>query len=322
MGTAPHSLYLWSTVLLFVAGTVNVVLFTHDAVRGMSFMFTALQTGDDTAFFKFMTVDRLTVIDQSIDNILSVICKLNAGKDCDSTQFLTLAKETRLPKGAQAFPLTLYLPRLNGSSESVLGLTATIILTVPSSQWKLLTRGEEIAQVYNGSYAGANLLITTLTASRIWWLSRKARESNPDSGAHRLYVRIVAIILESGSLYPIVSFIDIGLSENASKIGVPIRLLPTVTLIAGIAPALMIVRCRVFNALQDRTVRGAGALSTLHFDSNVGVATNPAQTDSQARDIESQSELYYGAAENSMGDSNTHSKDKENAGLSGSPKAL
>ncbi|KAK1230793.1 hypothetical protein PQX77_006107 [Marasmius sp. AFHP31] len=154
-------------------------------------------------------------------------------------------------------------------------------------------------------------------ASRIWWLSRKAREFL-GSGTRSLYMRVLAIIIESGLLYPVSSFVAIGLKQSASEIGVPIELMPTVTLIAGIAPALMIVRCRVFNALQNRTVREAGALSTLQFNSNAGATTNP-QADSQARDVKAQSEL----SSNSVGGSDAHDEEKGmNARLSNSPRAL
>ncbi|KAK1224740.1 hypothetical protein PQX77_012341 [Marasmius sp. AFHP31] len=186
---------------------------------------------------------------------------------------------------------------------------------------ELAVHGAHIKLGYNGAFAGANLLVTVLTASRIWWLSREARECF-GSGTRSLYGRMVAIILESGFLYPAFSFVNLALTQSASEIGAPITLLPTVTLMAGIAPALMIVRCRVFNALQNHTVREAGGLSTLRFNSHAGVATNPAQTDSQARDVEAQSESSSSSAENAMGDSDTRDKEKEDARLSSLPRVL
>ncbi|KAK1222619.1 hypothetical protein PQX77_014525 [Marasmius sp. AFHP31] len=187
--------------------------------------------------------------------------------------------------------------------------------------FKLSIHGYSITLGYYGAFAGANLLVTALTASRIWWLSREARECF-GRGTRNLYGRMVAIILESGFLYPASTFVQLALTQSASKIGVPIDLLPTVTLMAGIAPALMIVRCRVFNALQNHTVREAGALSTLRFNSHAGVATNSAQTDSQARDVVAQFESSSSAAENATGGSDAHDKEKENSRLSNSPRAL
>ncbi|KAK1224813.1 hypothetical protein PQX77_012267 [Marasmius sp. AFHP31] len=177
----------------------------------------------------------------------------------------------------------------------------------------------DIYQVYYGGYAGTNLLITVLTASRIWWLTRGSLSSGT-----RRYRRIVAVILESGLLYPVSSFVVIGLSQSTSDIGTPIALGPTVCLIAGIGPALMIVRCRVFNALQNQSIREPGALSTLQFNSNVGTArTNPAQTDSQVRDVEAQSESSSSAADTPMGDGDAHNEEKGvNMCFSNSSRAL
>ncbi|KAK1215652.1 hypothetical protein PQX77_021716 [Marasmius sp. AFHP31] len=135
--------------------------------------------------------------------------------------------------------------------------------------WKLFTQGVDMIQVYSGAYAAANFLIATIIALRIWWVSRQLTKTL-GGGTQKFYQRIVTIILESGSLYPVSSFVDIGLKNSASKLGFPIDLGPTVALIAGIAPALMIVRSRASNTSQSHSTWGAGALSVLRFDSNTG----------------------------------------------------
>ncbi|KAK1233708.1 hypothetical protein PQX77_003121, partial [Marasmius sp. AFHP31] len=203
----------------------------------------------------------------------------------------------------------------------VIAIIITLIGNLDPDGYNLASHGNSIRIGYNGAFAGANLLVTVCTASRIWRLSREESEFL-SSGTRNLYMRVLAIILESGLLYPVSSFAAIGLNQSASEIGVPIELMPTVPLIAGIAPALMIVRCQIFNALQNRTVREAGTLSTLRFNSNAGVAANP-QTDSQARDVEAQSELSSSEANDPMGDSSTHYKEKGmNACLSNSPRVI
>ncbi|KAK1220967.1 hypothetical protein PQX77_016238 [Marasmius sp. AFHP31] len=73
---------------------------------------------------------------------------------------------------------------------------------------------------------------------------------------------------------------------SATEIGRPLDLLPTVTLIAGIAPALMIVRSRVFEDSHGDT----GALSTMRFDLGNGVVTTSIAghaVDRATRDLES-----------------------------------
>ncbi|KAK1233364.1 hypothetical protein PQX77_003473 [Marasmius sp. AFHP31] len=198
----------------------------------------------------------------------------------------------------------------------VLGLVSIIIEAVGMrdtrnlDNYRLYEHGDDIERVYNGAHAAANLLITILTASRIWRSSREARGSL-DSGVRRLYQRVVAIILESGVLYPILTFVNIALIESASEIGTPIYLFPTVTLIAGIAPTLMIVRCKVFNALQDHSVREAGALTTVQFNVNTGTDSTFDQYGSQVRGLETQvrSEEPVMKGE-SNGDGSNHDEEK------------
>ncbi|KAK1230798.1 hypothetical protein PQX77_006112 [Marasmius sp. AFHP31] len=321
MGTAPHSLYLWLTVLLFVAGTVNVVVFTHDTVRQMSLIFEALQTGDDTGFRKYVTVDRISYADVAMYKLSSVI--------------------------------------LQGVITIIIDLIGKF-----EDSYKLVSLGDSIRLGYNGAFAGANLLVTVLTGKQHfvgafksvlyallkrqeyggfpgkqgnasaealvafmggWWLS--CAYSSTQFAYLDLTPNCLDLLqsLESGFLYPVSSFVHLALKQSASEIGVPIDLLPTVTLIAGIAPALMIVRCRVFDALQNRTVREAGTLTTLQFNSNAGAATTVQadQTESQAGDVEAQSESSSSAADGSAGGSNAHDEEKGmNARLSNSPRVL
>ncbi|KAG7088996.1 hypothetical protein E1B28_012942 [Marasmius oreades] len=56
------------------------------------------------------------------------------------------------------------------------------------------------------------------------------------------YQRTVAIILESGIIYPLILATNVTLFSNQGTIVVVVDLEPTVVLLAGIAPALIIVR--------------------------------------------------------------------------------
>ena len=63
--STPHGLYeyFWSTILLFIAGTINVVLFTQDTVRGVFATVIALQMGDATGPEKLVSPDKLQITD-------------------------------------------------------------------------------------------------------------------------------------------------------------------------------------------------------------------------------------------------------------------
>ncbi|KAK1219776.1 hypothetical protein PQX77_017491 [Marasmius sp. AFHP31] len=266
----------------------------------MTFIFTALKTGDDSSMEKYVTSDPLTAADSLIYRLLAVIANFLAD--------LMLVHRCYVVWNCNRHMIVILFV-LTGSI-NVLSVISLIVLTIGSTSdnFQLYITAGLMGQACYGAYAAANLLITTLTASRIWWLSRKAKDPL-SSLTPRLYQRIVAIILESGALYPIFSFVRLALAESTSEIGLPIEIRPTVTLIAGIAPALMIVRCRVFNALQDHNTREVGALSTLQFNPNTGIGMTHGQIDSQARNVEGQSESS-GAVNDSKGDGNARDEEK------------
>ncbi|KIK57253.1 hypothetical protein GYMLUDRAFT_263303 [Collybiopsis luxurians FD-317 M1] len=84
-----------------------------------------------------------------------------------------------------------------------------------------------------------NALVTGLIAGRIWWISRKINASYGHKGTQQKYRRAIAIILESGMLYPVLILITV-------IIGVIIPESPTLSAIlaevVAIAPTLIIVR--------------------------------------------------------------------------------
>ncbi|KAF9259746.1 hypothetical protein L218DRAFT_841137, partial [Marasmius fiardii PR-910] len=80
-----------------------------------------------------------------------------------------------------------------------------------------------------------------LTASRIWWITRKT-ESVISGHSKRLYHTIIAIILESGIIYPVLLTINVAFYAYQPKIIEVVDLSPTATLFAGIAPTLIIIR--------------------------------------------------------------------------------
>ncbi|KAG7088485.1 hypothetical protein E1B28_012473 [Marasmius oreades] len=308
----PHGLYFWSTVSLFVIGTINVICFTQDKVREMVAIFIFLRTGDASAVEKHANNDKIKSADQSIVLLLSILANIFADLMLVHRCYIVWNRRNWI---GLLFVLTSLI--------NVVGLISVILVVVGASdefdpdRERLFFLGSDIKQAYNGAYAGANLLTTVLTASRIWWVTREARESL-GGGIRTLYQGVVAAILESGSLYPIISFVHIALVQSASTIGLPIDLIPTVTLVAGIAPALMIVRCRVFGFMQSKkTVQEAGDLSTLQFGSNTrtGTGTTPGGQsmsggqDSELPNTDNPTRLTKGV----KGDSSSHSDEEKEA---------
>ncbi|KAK7032485.1 hypothetical protein VNI00_013053 [Paramarasmius palmivorus] len=101
-------------------------------------------------------------------------------------------------------------------------------------------------------------------AGRIWWITRQARQLMGQR-INSKYRTIIAIILESGSIYPtsiIVYLIIANTLYYTNTAGIlPIDLYPVVWQAAGIAPTLIIVRAGSGKSVEtvDQVV------STLHF---------------------------------------------------------
>ncbi|KAK7021391.1 hypothetical protein VNI00_017384 [Paramarasmius palmivorus] len=85
-----------------------------------------------------------------------------------------------------------------------------------------------------------NFGLTGLTAGRIWWIARRI-------DMQKKYCTIVAILLESGIIYPMVQILDLTFNyvifpQQSRAPGFPFDLFEVVYHACGIAPALIIVR--------------------------------------------------------------------------------
>ncbi|ESK87747.1 hypothetical protein Moror_11284 [Moniliophthora roreri MCA 2997] len=116
-----------------------------------------------------------------------------------------------------------------------------------------------------------NMILTLLTAGRIWWIDRQARIHGITAGDKILH-SVSRIILESGVLYPIVIIIGLVLENTLEPM--PLDFLPVLTLFAAIAPTLVIVRARL--AVGARNTQAV--LSNMRFGTReAGVFTTVSQ---------------------------------------------
>ncbi|KAK1226129.1 hypothetical protein PQX77_010904 [Marasmius sp. AFHP31] len=101
--------------------------------------------------------------------------------------------------------------------------------------------------INNGAFiaaAGFNFLLTLITAGRIWHITREARKVLGSSIRSR-YRTIVAIIMESGSLYTVTLLATIILYftvDPKNTGGIPVDLAVLSTQLSGLAPTIIIVR--------------------------------------------------------------------------------
>ncbi|KAF5386328.1 hypothetical protein D9757_008573 [Collybiopsis confluens] len=108
----------------------------------------------------------------------------------------------------------------------------------------------------------ANMTMTLLIAGRIWWISRFIEAELPEQ-RRGWYNRTIAIVTESGLIYPVYLITEAALSggdQNAFTIG---------AIAVGLAPTLVAVRVGLGSAYDNRTLsttrRGESSGGTLRL---------------------------------------------------------
>ncbi|KAJ8087396.1 hypothetical protein PM082_006226 [Marasmius tenuissimus] len=153
----------------------------------------------------------------------------------------------------------------------VIALASVVIYEIGArhidSQLTLVNTGGMMNSVFFVCIAGFNTILTLMTASRIWWITRRARAMMGGEVDQR-YRTIVAIILESGWIYPLVLIVN-AILEFATKVDtiIPISISPLIWQSAGLAPTLIFVRARSGKSVDSVQQM----VSTMQFPSRTAV---------------------------------------------------
>ncbi|KAK7041870.1 hypothetical protein VNI00_008827 [Paramarasmius palmivorus] len=148
-------------------------------------------------------------------------------------------------------------------------LLVTVFLNDSRSDyhWALRVTGGSVSFTYSVGSAAINLLITLLTAGRVWWVNRQL-QAECVLASNTFICKISRIILESGLLYPLFTIVGLVLTQVPSQPdAIPFDAYPLVTLTAlsqGIAPTLIIVRARIEKRAVTKTM-----ISQIRFNSEV-----------------------------------------------------
>ncbi|ESK84179.1 hypothetical protein Moror_16982 [Moniliophthora roreri MCA 2997] len=249
------SLYLSLTVALFVFSTAFVVVYTIDAVYQAFIFFTAVKAQDYQLLVDYWMFSAELIVATSLKMFLAIL--LNITAEC------MLIHRCYLIWGFQkwvAIPLIVASVITN-----VAGLVGTTIDTIgdsnSASNLALYDVGGDITLAYQIALSPAmNSILTLLTAGRIWWIHRQVRAYIRKD---KLIYSILRIILESGSLYPVLSIVGLVLRNTTTSHTLPLDFFPLVTLSAGIAPTLIMVRTK----LSENVVRLEDQVSGICFAS-------------------------------------------------------
>uniref|UniRef100_A0A0W0G8D3 Uncharacterized protein n=1 Tax=Moniliophthora roreri TaxID=221103 RepID=A0A0W0G8D3_MONRR len=272
-----RGLYLTCIITLFVLITACNTVVTVVYIDQSIVEFTAAKTRKYRAVLKLLTgqttITRLgSVIPELFPVLINIVADFMLVRTSysvrnDSDQHHRQIHRCHIIWGSRkriGIPLFLVSFVVNA-----IGLAAAIVVTVGSLNYEddrfrsVYATGGRIRSGFFVTNAVFNSILTLMTAGRIWWITRKARKLLGQS-VDREYNTIVAAILESGIVYPVVMIIRVIITyanDPTQESLVPIELVPVVYQAAGIAPTLIIVRVSL-----GKTVDSVNQmLSTLHF---------------------------------------------------------
>ncbi|ESK84181.1 hypothetical protein Moror_16984 [Moniliophthora roreri MCA 2997] len=245
-----RNLYLSLTVALFVFSTAFVVVYTYDVVYESIIYFTAAKAQDYQLLVDYLMFSAEMIVAGSIKLFLAILLNITAECMLIHRCYLIWGSKKRV-----AIPLIIASAITN-----VAGLVGATIDTIGDTDsamsLALYDFGGDITLAYQIALSPAmNSILTLLTAGRIWWIHRQVRAHNIHTTSDKLIYSISRIILESGTLYPVLSIVGLVLKNATTIDALPLDFFPLVTLSAGIAPTLIMVRTKLgknVESLQDQ----------------------------------------------------------------------
>uniref|UniRef100_A0A0W0FBF1 Uncharacterized protein n=1 Tax=Moniliophthora roreri TaxID=221103 RepID=A0A0W0FBF1_MONRR len=243
-------LYLGWTVTLFVLASVTNAFQGWMMIQQQIIYFEAGRTRDYSKLVEYLFGETLKTVPNTFVNIGANVINLVADTMLIHRCWIIWDSRKRI-----VLPLMLLSLGTN-----MLGIVSYIMWgigeddTTVDSNVALLLRANTLNLGYSIANVIVNGIITLMTAGRIWWITRQARILMGQT-INDKYKRIVAIILESGVLYPIAIIVQIiiGYTVDPEASGaVPVDLGPVVWQVAGIAPTLII---RGLRARARKTIR-------------------------------------------------------------------
>ncbi|KAK7054321.1 hypothetical protein VNI00_003514 [Paramarasmius palmivorus] len=252
------NLYLILTVVLFALSTIFVVNHTAYYVHGAIIRFDVVKNEDYNLLEQYQEYnDFERRLGSSTEILVPVVLNVAAEWMLIHRCYLIWGSSKVV-----AVPLIVASVFVNacGLSSSILlsvGISALVTLT-PNAP-TLLVLASDVNFAYQVTSAVNNLIITLLTANgtshvagRIWWIHREVRRQ----GVHisNKVQSISRVILESGMIYPVTIIASLILANIIPPETYAFDPLPLVSLSAGIAPTLIMVRAKLgknIESLQD-----------------------------------------------------------------------
>uniref|UniRef100_A0A0W0FXX6 Uncharacterized protein n=1 Tax=Moniliophthora roreri TaxID=221103 RepID=A0A0W0FXX6_MONRR len=261
-------LYMFFTIALFTLTSAYIIVETFISVYQATLEFTFTKNQDWASFLAYLYYDNAMTIMTAFEMVLP-LCLVTIAD-------LMLLHRCCVIWGSSkwiAFPLifmilSLAICEIVASAFVVIGFSNTADL----AKLQLYLQGSTIDTAFWLTEMGINIILTLLTAGRIWWISREA-----------------SIILESGILYPI--FLTTSATytlvlDPDSTGSRPFSLFIVTYQVAGIAPTLIIIWAAVGKTIEHTSMNQV--LSSLHFANGTvpGSGNSDSRSHIQTIDIE------------------------------------
>ncbi|ESK82348.1 hypothetical protein Moror_2214 [Moniliophthora roreri MCA 2997] len=251
-------LYVGCNVFLFIIASIGTAATTAFFIYRDVVTYNPVRSGDLTEYNNYTR--RRLIVNGDFQDIMPILANVAAD--------LLLIHRCYLIWNSPK-PLAYTLIFLSVSLNAI-GLSSTIVIAIGNHHLysatngrQLYTIGNSIVNAYLIAHTVFNGILTVMTAGRIWWITREVRLLMDREMSHK-YTGIIAMILESGALYPTFAIayliIDATIDPQHTDIR-PINLGPLIVLSAAISPTLIIVRAAV-----GKTVNTVDqVISTLQF---------------------------------------------------------
>uniref|UniRef100_A0A0W0FUP4 Uncharacterized protein n=1 Tax=Moniliophthora roreri TaxID=221103 RepID=A0A0W0FUP4_MONRR len=254
-------LYMFFTTALFTLTSAYIAVETFFDAYQATLEFTFTKNQDWALFLAYLYHSNAKTIMAGFDYILP-LCLVTIAD-------LMLLHRCYVIWGSSkwiAFPFIFVMLSL-----AICEIVASIFVIIGISNYadpakvQLLLQGSTIDTAFWLAEMGVNIILTMLTAGRIWWISQEAQKYLGPAIKTK-YNTIVAIILESGVLYPIfltTYVVYLLLLDPESTGSLPFSLLTVTYQVAGIAPTLIIIRAAGGKTVEHTSMNQV--VSSLHF---------------------------------------------------------
>ncbi|KAJ8073122.1 hypothetical protein PM082_019990 [Marasmius tenuissimus] len=237
--------HLTQTILLFVVTTIADGIYAVETGREMLISFDVFKNASYDEYRERMRGGGSRVVIQVVFIVSAVILNTTVDLILISRCYSIWNKSKRV-----AVPLIVVSAIVN-----LIGITAIPFIGLDSSSWPHPSKWNEQAatpliMTFFMANLIFNLMLTLLTAGRIWWIGREA-ELLLGPAVYKRYNTVIAIILESGIIYPLAQLLNVVFSFAYQPPHMPFNPLPIVITAAGIAPTLVTVRVALGQSVES-----------------------------------------------------------------------